>query len=120
MLAAIISLSPNQSFSVIVDHYEGGDREIYDTDDPGARGCERTDFICVLPPPSSTTNISSSNNGTVPTCLDNNWDGQCDIKWEAPPLGITYNGTPHRCLDSSLDGQCDLREAPPQTFGQQP
>lgn len=117
----MITLAPNHGFAVIVDHYEGGQHEIYDTDDPGAQGCESTTLICNLPPSSSRIGNASSNNGTMPTCLDNNWDGQCDIKWEAPPPGIAYSGIPHRCLDGNQDGQCDIQmEPPPQTLTQQP
>jgi hypothetical protein len=45
------SITFNQkSLAIIVDHYEGGQREIYDTEDPAAKDCESPTIICNLSP----------------------------------------------------------------------
>lgn len=69
-LMALISLAFttfNDSLAVIVDHYENGQREIYDTEDPGADGCESPTLICNVPPPSLGTNNASGSNATDQT-----------------------------------------------------
>jgi hypothetical protein len=58
-----------KSLAIIVDHYEGGRREIYDTEDPAAKDCGSPTIICNLPTRSLPPAPSSPNQQQSPTSL---------------------------------------------------
>jgi hypothetical protein len=75
------------------------DFECQSDDDFCEPGCEYEDMVClygendknmdgIRDSQKNSGSNTSSFNGTTPRCIDNNLDGQCDIKWEAPSQGI--------------------------------